>query len=96
MKIRPIGNKILCVDMTKKEDEKEQVQGGIIIPITANKFETSFKYVKILDISPKIETPQFKKDDIVMVNLYIGTEIEVDGEKLLIIEPEDIFGVQEI
>ena len=82
--------------MTKKEDEKEQVQGGIIIPITANKFETSFKYVKILDISPKIETPQFKKDDIVMVNLYIGTEIEVDGEKLLIIEPEDIFGVQEI
>ena len=96
MKIRPVGNKILCVDMTKKEDEKEQVQGGIIIPITANKFETSFKYVKILDISPKIENPQFKKDDIVMVNLYIGTEIEVDGEKLLIIEPEDIFGVQEI
>lgn len=95
MKIRPIGNKVLVKDLSPKDDGKEKMQGSIIIPATANKFETSDKYVEILDISQKIENPQFKIGDIVLVNLYVGTEIDIDGEKFLMIEPEDVYGVKE-
>ena len=96
MRIRPIGNKVLVKDLSINDEGEEKVlAGGIIMPATANKFETSDKYVKVIDISKAIKDPQFKIGDTVMVNLYVGTEVDVDGEKLLLIEPEDIYGIKE-
>lgn len=92
MKIRTIGNKILVKEI-KVVEEAEKKVNGIIIPETARKMETNNKEVEITYIPPKIESPGYKVGDIVLVSMYVGAEIEVEGEKYLIIDPLDIMAV---
>lgn len=92
MKIRTIGNKILVKEI-KVVEEGEKIVNGIIIPETARKMETNNKEVEISYISSMIEGADYKVGDIVLVSMYVGAEIEVEGEKYLIIDPLDIMAV---
>ena len=86
MKIKPLKNKVLL----KPEEVKEQKIGNLYIPDTAQEKKT---IGKVIAVGPEVE--DIKKDDEVLYSKYAGTEIELDGEKYIILEQEDIIAIIE-
>ena len=91
-KFRVLGSNIAI----KRLKPKEITEGGIIIPASAQKYSASGE---IIAIGPgrfiekrKDSAPPFsaKIGDIVLVRNNTGTEVEIDGEEILIIESEDV------
>jgi chaperonin GroES len=83
----------------KRLEEKEQVQGSIIIPDTAKEKPQE---AKVLAIGPgritddgKLQPLDIKVGDTVVFGKYAGTEVKIDGEDLLIIREDDVLGVLE-
>lgn len=95
MALRPLHDRLLV----KRLEEKEQVQGGIIIPDTAKEKP---QQAKVLAVGPgritddgKLQPLDIKTGDTVVFGKYAGTEVKVDGEDLLIIREDDVLGVLE-
>jgi len=95
MALRPLQDRLLV----KRLEEKEQVQGGIIIPDTAKEKP---QQAKVLAVGPgrvmedgKLQPIEVKVGDTVVFGKYSGTEVKVDGDDLLIIREDDILGVLE-
>ena len=95
MALRPLQDRILV----KRLEEKEQVQGGIIIPDTAKEKP---QQAKVLAVGPgrvtedgKLQPIEVKVGDTVVFGKYSGTEVKVDGDDLLIIREDDVLGVLE-
>ena len=84
MKIKPIGKRVLIKPM--KEEEK--TRGGIYIPDAAKEKKKQGIVVEIGFIDEK-EFP-VKKGDIILYAGYSSEELEVDGEKYLILESKDV------
>jgi chaperonin GroES len=85
--------------LVKRLEEKEQVQGSIIIPDTAKEKPQE---AKVLAIGPgritddgKLQPLDIKVGDTVVFGKYAGTEVKIDGEDLLIIREDDVLGVLE-
>jgi chaperonin GroES len=83
----------------KRLEEKEQVQGGIIIPDTAKEKP---QQAKVLAVGPgrvtddgKPQPIDVKVGDTVIFGKYSGTEVKIDGDDLLIIREDDVLGVLE-
>lgn len=90
MKIKPLSDRVL-VQPTAAE---EVTISGIIIPDTA-KEKPLRGTVLAVGNGTKDEEMVVKEGDIVLYGKYAGTEIEVDGEKLLIMRQNDILAVCE-
>jgi len=95
MALRPLHDRLLV----KRLEEKEQLQGGIIIPDTAKEKP---QQAKVLAVGPgritddgKLQPLDIKAGDTVVFGKYAGTEVKVDGEDLLIIREDDVLGVLE-
>ena len=95
MALRPLHDRLLV----KRLEEKEQMQGGIIIPDTAKEKPQE---AKVLAVGPgrvtddgKLQPIDIKVGDTVVFGKYSGTEVKVDGEELLIIREDDVLGVLE-
>ena len=95
MALRPLHDRLLV----KRLEEKEQVQGSIIIPYTAKEKPQE---AKVLAIGPgritddgKLQPLDIKVGDTVVFGKYAGTEVKIDGEDLLIIREDDVLGVLE-
>lgn len=95
MALRPLHDRLLV----KRLEEKEQVQGGIIIPDTAKEKPQE---AKVLAIGPgritddgKLQPLDIKVGDTVVFGKYAGTEVKIEGEDLLIIREDDVLGVLE-
>ena len=95
MALRPLHDRLLV----KRLEEKEQVQGGIIIPDTAKEKP---QQAKVLAVGPgkttddgKLQPVDVKVGDTVVFGKYSGTEVKVDGDELLIIREDDVLGVLE-
>ena len=95
MALRPLQDRLLV----KRLEEKEQVQGGIIIPDTAKEKP---QQGKVLAVGPgrvmddgKLQPIEVKVGDTVVFGKYSGTEVKVDGDDLLIIREDDVLGVLE-
>ena len=95
MALRPLQDRLLV----KRLEEKEQVQGGIIIPDTAKEKPQE---AKVLAVGPgrvtddgKLHPLDIKVGDTVVFGKYAGTEVKIDGEDLLIIREDDVLGVLE-
>jgi chaperonin GroES len=95
MALRPLHDRLLV----KRLEEKEQVQGGIIIPDTAKEKP---QQAKVLAVGPgrvtddgKLQPIEVKVGDTVIFGKYSGTEVKVDGDDLLIIREDDVLGVLE-
>lgn len=70
----------------KQTDAKTETPGGIILPPDAvNKVYSG----TIVSLAHK-EEGVFNVGDFVVFAEYSGTEIEVDGEKLLVVDVEDV------
>jgi len=95
MALRPLHDRLLV----KRLEEKEQVQGSIIIPDTAKEKPQE---AKVLAVGPgrvtddgKLHPLDIKVGDTVVFGKYAGTEVKIDGEDLLIIREDDVLGVLE-
>ena len=95
MALRPLQDRLL----EKRLEEKEQVQGGIIIPDTAKEKPQEAKVVAVgpgrVTEDGKLQPIEVKVGDTVVFGKYSGTEVKIDGDDLLIIREDDVLGVLE-
>ena len=90
MTIKPLADRVLV----KPAPAEEKTIGGIIIPDTAQE-KPSRGTVVAVGQGTKDEAMVLKAGDSVLYGKYAGTEVEVDGEKLLIMRQSDVFAVVE-
>lgn len=95
MKLRPLDDGVVI----KQSDAEEKTAGGIILPDTAKEKPQIGKVVaigpgKILD-NGKRGKMSVKKNDKVIYAKYMGNDVEIDGEKYVILKESDILGIVE-
>ena len=92
-KVRPLGDRVLV----EPAEEKEQKQGGIIIPDSAKEKPTESIVVALgtgkTDDDGKKVPFEMKKGDRVLVSKYGGTEIKLDGKEYKILNSDDILAI---
>lgn len=90
MKIKPLADRVL-IQPTPAE---ETTISGIIIPDSAKEKPLRGTVIATGD-GTKDEKMVVKEGDTVLYGKYAGTEVELDGEKLLIMRQSDILGIFE-
>jgi len=95
MKLRPLDDRIVI----KQSEAEEKTTGGIILPDTAKEKPQIGKVVavgpgKLLD-DGKRSKMSVKKNDEVIYAKYIGNEVEIDGEKFVVLHESDVLGIIE-
>jgi len=91
-KLTPLHDRVLI----RRVEETETVRGGIIIPDSAK--EKPQEGVVVAVGTGRLEKGQHiplavKEGDRVLFGKYAGSEIKIDGEELLILKEEEIFGI---
>jgi len=95
MELRPLDDRVVI----KPSQAQDKTAGGIFLPDTAKEKPQIGKVVwvgpgKVQDDGKR--TPvSVKKDDEVVYGKYMGNEIEIDGQKYVIIKEADLLGVIE-
>ncbi len=89
MKIKPLADRVLVVPAPAEEKI-----GGIIIPDTA-KEKPLRGIIKAAGQGTKDETMYLKEGDEVLYGKYAGTEIELEGEKFLMMRQSDVLAIIE-
>ena len=84
MHIKPLGKRVLI----KPVKEEERTSGGLYIPETAKEKKKQGIVMELGNIEEK-ELP-IKKGDTVLYTGYSSEEMEINGEKYLILESKDI------
>lgn len=95
MNLRPLHDRVV---VRRKEEERTSA-GGILIPDTAAEKPIEGEVVavgngKLLD-SGDVRRLDVKVGDRVLFGKYAGTEVKLDGDKLLVMREDDIMGVIE-
>ena len=93
MNFKPLGSRVLV----KREEAEEITTGGLIIPDSA-KERPSEGTVRAVgagdrDTNGTLIPMSVATGDTVLFGKWSGTEIEIDGESLLIISETDILGI---
>jgi chaperonin GroES len=93
--LKPLGSR-LVVEPIEQEDV---TSGGILLPETA-KEKPQKGLVLSLGLGDRDEAGKripldVKKGDTVLFNKYSGTEIKIDGKKLLIMKESDVLAIIE-
>lgn len=94
MKFRPLQDRILV----KRIDTKTKSAGGIIIPDNAQEKPTQAEVVAVgpgKKTNGELVALSVKVGDRVMFSTYGGTAIKIDGDELLVLKEDDVFGVIE-
>jgi chaperonin GroES len=81
--LQPINQNVL---LELEENHEEKTAAGLIIPDTAKEKPVTAKVVAI----SKLEEPDIAIGDIVVFKQYVGTEIDHEGKKYLIIQYSDL------
>jgi len=87
MNIQPLADRVLILPAPAEEKI-----GGIIIPDTA-KEKPLRGTVKAVGQGTKDEEMILKEGDTVLYGKYSGTELELDGEKYLIMRQSDVLAI---
>ena len=90
MKIRPLADRVL-IQPTPAE---ETTLSGIIIPDSAKEKPLKGTVIAAGE-GTKDEKMILKEGDVVLYGKYAGTEIELEGEKYLIMRQSDVLGIFE-
>ncbi len=96
MKLKPIYDKIVV----KRMEEKEQrTASGIIIPDTAKEKPQVGEIIAVGDgkvlSNGQVQKPVVKAGDKVLFNKYAGSEVELDGEKYLVMSEDEVLAIIE-
>ena len=95
MKLRPLDDGVVI----KQSDAEEKTAGGIFLPDAAKEKPQIGKIIaagpgKMLDNGKRAKM-SVKKNDTVLYAKYSGNDIEIDGEKYVILRESDILGIVE-
>ena len=88
MNIKPLADRVLI----RPTAAEEVTIGGIIIPDTAKEKPLKGEITAVGN-GTKDEEMILKAGDIVLYGKYAGTEIELEGEKFLIMRQSDVLAV---
>ena len=92
MKIKPLGERVLVEPL-----KAEEVVGGIFIPESAREMPQEGKVIAVgtgkIDENGKKVPFNVKKDDVVLMPKYGGTEVKMNGKTYQIMREEDILAV---
>ncbi|MBQ1268395.1 MAG: co-chaperone GroES [Muribaculaceae bacterium] len=88
MNIKPLADRVLI----RPTAAEEVTIGGIIIPDTAKEKPLKGEIIAVGN-GTKDEEMILKAGDIVLYGKYAGTEIELEGEKFLIMRQSDVLAV---
>ncbi len=95
MKLRPLADRVIV----KQSEAEEKTKSGILLPDTAKEKPTKGKVVAVgpgkLDDKGKPMEVGVRAGDTVYYGKYSGTDVEVDGEKFVILRETDVLGVLE-
>ena len=90
MNIKPLADRVLI----EPAEAEQKTASGIIIPDTA-KEKPLRGIIKATGKGTKDEEMILKEGDEVLYGKYAGTEIELDGEKFLMMRQSDVLAVIE-
>ncbi len=88
MNIKPLADRVLV----KPAAAEEKTAGGIIIPDTAKEKPLKGEVLAVGG-GTKDEEMVLKAGDTVLYGKYSGTEVEIDGQKYLIMRQSDVLAV---
>lgn len=92
MKLRPLGDRVVL----KFCEAEEKTSGGIILAASAQEKPQT---AEILAVGPggvvdgKEVKMEVKVGDKVILSKYSGTEVKLDGEKLVVVRQSDILAI---
>jgi chaperonin GroES len=93
MKLRPLHDRIVVRPL----EAEEKTAGGIVIPDTAREKPIRGEVVAVgagvRTETGKLVPLEVKAGDLVLFGKYSGTEIEFEGEHLLVMREADLFAV---
>jgi chaperonin GroES len=95
MNLKPLDDRIVI----KQSDAEEKTAGGIILPDAAQEKPQIGKVVaigpgKLLDDGKRAKMSVKKKDEVIYAK-YVGSDIEIDREKYVILRESDVLGIVE-
>ncbi len=88
MNIKPLADRVLI----QPAAVEEKTVGGIIIPDSAKEKPLKGNVVAV-GVGTKDEEMILKAGDTVLYGKYAGTELELDGEKYLIMRQSDVLAI---
>jgi len=88
MSVKPLADRVLV----KPAEAEEKTVGGIIIPDSAKEKPLKGEVIAVGN-GTKDEEMVLKKGDKVLYGKYAGTEIELDGDKFLIMRQSDVLAI---
>ena len=95
MKLRPLADRVIV----RQNDAEEKTKSGIVLPDTAKEKPTKGKVIAVgpgkFDDNGKRMEIGVRNGDTVYYGKYSGTDVEVDGQKFVILRETDILGVLE-
>jgi len=95
MKLKPLADRVIV----KQSEAEEKTASGIVLPDAAKEKPTKGKVVAVgpgkLDDKGKRMALSVKAGDNVYYGKYSGTDVEVDGDKFVILRESDLLGVLE-
>ena len=90
MKLKPLSDRVVV----RANDAEEKTASGIILPDTAKEKPQIGIIVSVgpgkMNDSGSLVKMTLKKNDKVLYGKYSGTEVNIDGEDLLIMRESDI------
>ncbi|MBQ8100922.1 MAG: co-chaperone GroES [Paludibacteraceae bacterium] len=86
--VKPLADRVLVRPVAAEE----KTVGGIIIPDSAKEKPLKGEVIAVGN-GTKDEQMVLKQGDTVLYGKYAGTELEIDGEKLLIMRQSDVLAV---
>ena len=95
MKLKPLQDRVIV----KQSEAEEKTRSGIVLPDSAKEKPTQGKVIAVgpgkLDDKGAPMTIGLKTGDTVYYGKYSGTDVEIDGEKFVILRESDVLGVLE-
>jgi chaperonin GroES len=95
MKLKPLQDRVIV----KQSEAETKTASGIVLPDTAKEKPTKGKVIAVgpgkLDDKGKHMEVAVRAGDTIYYGKYTGTDVEVDGEKFVILRETDILGVLE-
>jgi len=95
MKLKPLADRVVV----KATEAEEKTPSGIYLPDAAKEKPTRGKVIAVgpgkLDEKGKRMELNVRAGDTVFYGKYSGTEVEVEGEKYVILRESDLLGVLE-
>ena len=93
MKLRPLQDRVIV----RQSEAETKTASGILLPDSAKEKPTQGKVVSVgpgkLDEKGRHMELAVRAGDVVYYGKYSGTEVEVDGQKFVMLRESDILGV---